>query len=303
MPREGRCQNLDKKGRGKAFMLTLNNYTPEELQHMKDFADKFCTAATMGHEEGDLGTPHIQGWFKLKAPQTPKWMVAHLLDKDRGHWTATNRADPWYEGKDGVILYEKVVMKGESRMWDDIRTMIKAGADNETIFDKYSRAAKYVPALGALRAAYNKPKLTRYPTRWYKDFNPEPIKGRPQCIFLWGPPTTGKSGWAAAHFKDPIVCNGSCTEGLKQLNVKTDGIIWEEPNFSKWTVQDCIALCEIQDPRTINVKHGSVLVPAGVQKIFCSNVPFAAVFPEDTAGAIASRVTIVHLDDLVKVSE
>lgn len=130
-------------------------------------------------------------------------------------------------------------------MWEEIRQMVKDGATDVQIFDKYARAAKYVPAIGALRSAYNKPKLTRYPTRRFEDLTVEPVNGRPQCIFLWGPPTTGKSGWAVQHFENPIVCNGSCTEGLKQLGVDNDGIIWEEPNFSKWTVQDCRALCEV----------------------------------------------------------
>jgi len=48
-----------------AFVATLNNYTPEEVAHIRNGHDciQYLVA---GHEVGEQGTPHLQIYFQLK---------------------------------------------------------------------------------------------------------------------------------------------------------------------------------------------------------------------------------------------
>lgn len=51
--------------RHRSYVFTLNNYTHEEVDHILDmYAKYFC----FGYEEGEKGTPHLQGYVQFANP-------------------------------------------------------------------------------------------------------------------------------------------------------------------------------------------------------------------------------------------
>ena len=131
--------------------------------------------------------------------------------------------------------------------------------------------------------------------RWTLDFIRHPM------VLLTGASGTGKTRFALDHFDDPLLV--SRMEDLKRLTPKNDGIVFDDFSFMGFTIEDCIHICDIEMPRTINVKHGSVTIPSRLPRIITSNKPFVELFPADTAGALARRVRVVTVSHRLWVDE
>jgi len=125
---------------------------------------------------------------------------------------------------------------------------------------------------------------------------------RPACnlnksTLINGPSNCGKTHYACAHFKNPLVC--SHIDNLRLLSPDNDGIIFDDMSFKHWPVESVIHLVDKEFIRTINVRYGTVTIPAGIQKIFTHNTdnPF---YSEDTISgeqreAIERRVDRINV--------
>lgn len=106
----------------------------------------------------------------------------------------------------------------------------------------------------------------------------------------------GKTHYALAHFKNPLVV--SHIDKLKQLSPDHDGIVFDDMCFTHWPPSSIIHLVDTELERDINIRYGTVNIPAGTRKIFTYNSdnPF---YKEDISDeqkiAIERRIHRVHV--------
>lgn len=119
------------------WCLTLNNYTPEEVEQVKRLSeDERVIGIVVGEEVGEEGTPHLQGYVRFAKNCRMSTLKKYL---DRAHFE--KRLGPeknaWdYCKKDGKILVEK----GEPRL-----TAVYGSRDAEAaaVIDKIESGMKY----------------------------------------------------------------------------------------------------------------------------------------------------------------
>lgn len=120
-----------------------------------------------------------------------------------------------------------------------------------------------------------------------------------RVLLLTGPTGTGKTRWALAQFASPLLV--SHMEDLKQFwPNQHDGIVFDDMSFKGISAEIMIHLLDWEMPRTLNVKHGSVTIPAKTRKIFTTNLDFLAwipsAIPDQHIAAIRRRVTIIQVN-------
>lgn len=119
------------------------------------------------------------------------------------------------------------------------------------------------------------------------------------ALFLTGRTGTGKTRWALDQFEHPLLV--SMLEDLKTYMPDLhDGLVFDDFSMRKLQATEVIHLLDWELPRTINVKHGSVTIPAETKKIFTSNLSFAECLPDDVnpavMQAISRRINIIHVN-------
>lgn len=67
-----------KQVQSRRWVFTLNNYTPEEEQAIKDGAKTEFRYVVFGREVGESGTPHLQGYIELHRRRGPRGLAASL---------------------------------------------------------------------------------------------------------------------------------------------------------------------------------------------------------------------------------
>jgi len=97
-----------------------------------------------------------------------------------------------------------------------------------------------------------------------------------KTIVITGTSGVGKTQYAISHFKHPLVV--SHIDDLKKLNSNTDGLVFDDMNFAHWPPNACIHLCDMELPRSINVKYGTVEIPANLPRFFTSNKQFNEIW-------------------------
>lgn len=154
----------------------------------------------------------------------------------------------------------------------------------------------YKQITGTLRIIFAQPEI--YPP---KEFMEPPISadilGASAVIFT-GPSGIGKTQYAIHHFARPLVI--SHIDDLKKLCPDHDGIVFDDMIFTHWPPNACIHLCDLELTRAINVKYGTVEIPAGMHRIFTTNRDFRNLFSEAAQEgewlAIERRCHVVHFD-------
>lgn len=110
-------------------------------------------------------------------------------------------------------------------------------------------------------------------------------------LWIKGPTGIGKTSLAMSLFDKPLLIRHK--EGLKKLK-DHDVLVFDDMNFNNGIREEAIHLTDMKQPSEINVKHGSITIPKGMKRIFCSNVD---IWPTDYSGALRRRVYTVKLDN------
>lgn len=178
---------------GRRFCFTFNNYTEEEEQKLKEEFEKNAKYAVFGHEEGEQGTKHLQGFVVWKVQRRPAAMkkINAKIHWENTHGTSKQAAD--YCKKDGKDIYEK----GEVPM-EILEKNKKNGEANKAKWDLYKKLARegkfeeipskiyisHMRNLHLLRDMSFKDKsMEEYGNKDLKD----------HFLWLWGGTGTGKS--------------------------------------------------------------------------------------------------------------
>jgi len=118
-------------------------------------------------------------------------------------------------------------------------------------------------------------------------------------LFVTGKTGTGKTRWAIHLFQSCLLV--SHMEDLKRFMPSLhDGIVFDDMDFRTLTPAACIHLLDWEMPRTLNVKHGSVTIPARTRKVFTSNLPFGSCMPPcepEHFQALMRRVQIIQVTE------
>lgn len=102
----GNTKTKAKRSRGWCF--TLNNYTEEDYNKLKDTCTQFCKKFIIGKEVGKKGTPHLQGYCYFQDGKTfdaVKQLLGTALHLEKAKGTAEQNKK--YCGKD-----ENYIMQG-----------------------------------------------------------------------------------------------------------------------------------------------------------------------------------------------
>lgn len=96
-----------------------------------------------------------------------------------------------------------------------------------------------------------------------------------RTTLLVGPSGIGKTTWAKLHATRPSLFV-SHIDDLKNITPYIKSIIFDDMDFNHWPRTSQIHLVDTENPRTLNVRYGTVHIPAGIMKIFTANqAPFA----------------------------
>lgn len=118
-----------------------------------------------------------------------------------------------------------------------------------------------------------------------------PLDLEHQHAHLFGPPDTGKTQFALAHFERPLYVRHP--DHLTHFDPKHhDGIVVDELSFTHWPICSVINMLNKKDPAMIHIRYQVAYLPAGVRIIFCSNEPDIFYDPSKPVPGYASESII-----------
>lgn len=279
----------------KCWTYTINNYTTED--HIPD-AD--CKYRIQGLEVGAEGTPHIQGYvnlvreirftaFKKRYPT-----ISHF-EKAKG--------SPWqnfvYCSKDGNFKEfgdRPKEPKAKDTTYDE--ALSAATVQEGLNIVKAKRPRDYCLHGEAIERNLKSAKVATYKSKYaIEEFNIAPILSHSKTTLVYGSSNLGKTHYACAHFKNPLIV--SHIDTLKKLSSDNDGIIFDDMSFDHYPPNSVIHLVDQEFERSIHVRYGTVVIPANTPKIFTYNSenPFynCETIKEPQREAIERRIQRVHV--------
>lgn len=125
--------------RATAWVFTLNNYTSEEEQAIKGWVgEKLAKFACFGREQGENGTPHLQGYVEFCGKKSLSTLrrINGRIHWERRKGSAKQAID--YCKKDGDF-WQEGVCSGQGRRSDlaKIKEAIEEGKDEAFIANEY----------------------------------------------------------------------------------------------------------------------------------------------------------------------
>jgi len=166
--------------RSRGYVFTLNNWTEEEAEHLRQCGSKYLI---FGKEVGENGTPHLQGYVYWANKKSLKQMKKL---NGRAHWEqqrGTAQQAIEYCKKDGE--FEEHGVSPEKIGGDTLKEKIKK---NKRLLQQTVRESVDNGDIGLLQL----PQLKKAKLIYDQDsgsYQAEDVRGE----WYWGPPGTGKS--------------------------------------------------------------------------------------------------------------
>lgn len=276
-----------------------------------------CSYLIEAHEVGEEGTVHIQGFCILKnqmrigqlkelcpkahfeaARGTPYQNYLYCAKGEQTH-------EEWVQFKDGGPNYGKnaCFLEWGQRPRAPINAHKKKPPD-----DTYEQALQAPTVREGLEIVMKRKardyclhgdaiernlkaakKQTYYSKFQLSEFIRDPIL-LDKAVFICGTSNTGKTEWALAHFKNPLLVRH--IDKLKTLSPDNDGIVFDDMSFEHWPAESVIHLLDMNCDSQLHVRYGTVTIPANTRKIFTSNktnIFYKDEVPEEQKVAIERR--------------
>lgn len=274
----------------KSWTFTVNNYT----QHDEDLFEHIeCNYISWGKEVGENGTPHLQGYIIFKNAHRLK---ALKKVNPRAHWAVAiaEEAAANYCMKENVNVRDNRKKKGTRTDLEDIYGML---ADNASIteiahahpgsFIRYHKGIERLQQL--IQHDHESSEYTLEECCKYTGLNP--LEFDSTCHVVQGSPDCGKTEYALAHFKRPLLVSHIDTL-LKYDKSYHDGIVFDDMDFKHWHRTHQIHLTDWKNTREIHCRYSTARIPKHTMKIFtCNEYPFS----DDEA--VRKRVTVTEVTE------
>lgn len=161
--------------------------------------------------------------------------------------------------------YGKVTGQGKRTDIERFKEAIDRGCTQAVIANDYfMQWCKYGHLIQKYRKLQAETYLARFPI---ESFNKPALDLRTHWL-LYGPPDTGKTQYALAHFKKPLYVRHIDTLGCYDDH---DGIVIDEMSFTHWPINSVIGLLNKKDPLQIHIRYVVAYIPPGIPMIFTSN--------------------------------
>ncbi len=289
------------------FRASAEDLTEEELfSVLIDHCDSFAFQKECAPTTGYL---HYQGCFFLINRKRFAWIqenvmkfeyLSKMLGKPHQAWAYSTKDDTRVGD---TFIFGECPVPGVKKNQNEVyqRALAAATVTEGVAIVQSEQARDYCLHGEAIRRNIKASKVVVFTAKFkLTDFLIQPlILIKP--VLLYGESNTGKTSFAVAHFKNPLVV--SHIDKLKLLSPDNDAIVFDDMSFSHWPPEAVIHLLDIDFERDINVRYGTVTIPANTIKVFTHNNknPF---YKEDIQqvqiDAIERRFQRVHVQNSIK---
>lgn len=260
----------------------------------------------IGNEVGDEGTPHLQGYvcfnkqlrfnkvkammpkahLEMKCPKSTYFQCSEYCKKDgdfEEFGECPKEPGPSHKKK----IDDTYPLIWDAPSWPEARTIL---------VDK--RPRDYFLYGETVERMWKKAKTTPYSPLFKQEDFLRPCFGTAKSLLFWGPTNTGKTSFALAHFKKPLLC--SHIDDLKKFGPDYDGIVFDDMSFDHWPTNTIIHLLDQEQERSIHIRYGTCSIPRNTPKIFTYNTeyPFFKVESINLEHrlAIERRLVSIHVN-------
>lgn len=286
--------------RGRHFMVVV----PQRMQErVLNILSEKCAYYIGQQEKGPGGSVHYQLVFGFPYQKTVS-AVTKLLNVRSVEIVRDLRKS---------IMY---VTKVETRIGDiiefgDVPSTEHAGhnrlVQDASLKDSYEEAMKYLEENDLMFFLTHKKTIGPWLSAKFKEdvdvplydiqeFNKSKFTNFSKTLVLIGPTGVGKTQFALAHFKNPLLIRDK--NDYIRYNRHTDGIIFDDLSFNSWNPMTFLHMVENETPITQDVKFGHVRIRARIPKFILVNSE-ELLWPRDiikeTKDACLRRMTIVHV--------
>lgn len=269
--------------------FTLNNYTDEDLEIFTRWS-KDCKGMWISKEVApETGTPHLQGrviWSAAKRFAAVKKLHGEC------HWEPSKQVkDHTYIFKKGSEVFIDIDNRKQGRRTDleecckqlETRPFKEVMREYPTLHVRYGKGLRDHKALFEEECGYEKFDELRWPLE-----NLEATS-----LIAWGASGIGKTVWACAHFKNPLLVSSMDDLG-KFDSAEHDGIVFDDMDFTDLSRTTQIHLLDWTTSRTIKIRYVNAWIPRHTKKIFTTNEPEGRIFTVGDA-AIDRRMTVKEI--------
>lgn len=278
----------------KTWVFTWNNYDDAAIATVKGWEGS-ATRLTVSKEVGEGGTPHLQGAVTWK---TAMRLTALKKLSPTAHWekAVAKEAAFLYCAKEGSELVIQVDNRKQGKRSDllDVAESIKEGATMREVAREHPVAfMKYHKGIAAYKDIIEIDEVE--PEFQLDQFLREPIEDLDKYLYvLHGPPGTGKTSYALAHFTKPLLV--SHIEDLRNLE-DHDGVVFDDMSFTHWPTEAQIHLCDVANTRSVHARFSNVKLKKGLKRIITTNSDAEEVLNLDPRYGVARRTKRVRVDD------
>lgn len=171
----------------KTWTMTVNNWTNEDLDKVREYGTEKCTRMVCGRETGESGTPHLQCAFTVKRATTmgkikemfPRAHIERAYSKGEAPFQYCMKQD-----EEPIVIDNRE--QGARKDLVALYSKLRAGAEMEDVFAEGEPSYQHI-CIAEKYLKYRK--------------NPRPLYAKREVHWLWGPTGTGKS--KAAYELDP----------------------------------------------------------------------------------------------------
>lgn len=266
---------MDKNTRARRWCFTLNNYTESELDNISAIE---CKYLLYGHEKGENGTPHLQGYIVFQNPKSfsrmKKWIPRAHFEVAYG----TNRENYTYCTKQDEEPFEKGTLPEDKHSKINASQELKRDPINGMKIINSKRICAGI-------------KLEQ---QVFKEIMLDSLN-KPDIVYIYGATGTGKTYFA---IKDAIFHHGRKNVSLIKFdksgfahcnNPQADCLVWMEFRPSCMAATDFLELTDGYGC-FLNVKHGGMFIrPKAIY--ICSILAPSEIYKEEINAQFQRRIT------------
>lgn len=181
---------MPKDNRGRKWCLTLNNYTDQEFEELKEVATRFTI---IGEEVGKTGTPHLQGFLYFQRKKSLRqmkninprahWEMAKGTVQDSVDYCSKEDPDPFMKGQ--------APKKNQTAVERLKRNQVLLSSSVVELVDSGEISLLQLPLLKKAKAEYLVSSSAH---------QRDSVCG----LWIYGPPGTGKTHYVHEHYGDNL---------------------------------------------------------------------------------------------------